>query len=153
MTENSTGIDAASAQMMLDRALADPRQGFNSFFLSRLLGLRFSYEGERCIAAFDASPLLFNPQGSLHGGVLATAMDISMGHLLHHVAGAGATLEMKVQFLAPVRAGTVRCEASFLRRGRSLSFLQAQARDESGEVVAHATATWKLLKPPSGDAG
>jgi uncharacterized protein (TIGR00369 family) len=135
---------------MLDRALADPRQGFNSFFLSRLLGLCVSYEGERCIVELDASRLLFNPQGSLHGGVLATAMDISMGHLLHRVAGAGATLEMKIQFLAPVTAGTVRCEASFLRRGRSVSFLQSQARGANGDIVAHATATWKLLKSQRG---
>ena len=153
MTGEPTGIDAASAQEMIDRALADPRQGFNSFFLSRLLGLRVSYEGERCIVELDASRLLFNPQGSLHGGVLATAMDISMGHLLHHVAGAGATLEMKIQFLAPIRAGTVRCEAAFLRRGRSISFLQSQARGPNGVILAHATATWRLLKSERATAG
>jgi uncharacterized protein (TIGR00369 family) len=146
VTSETTGIDRASAQAMLERALADPRQDFGSFFLSRFLGLRVSYEGERCIVTFEASKLLFNPQGSLHGGVLATAMDISMGHLLHHVAGAGATLEMKVQFLAAVRSGPVRCEASFLRRGRSVSFLQSHAYGPNGDVVAHATATWKLLR-------
>lgn len=132
-------------KVMLDRALAEPGQAFGSFFLSRLLGFAVSYGPETCTVAFGAVPTLFNPQGSLHGGILATAMDISMGHLLHHVAGAGATLEMKVQYLAPVTAGEVRCEASFLRRGRSLSFLQSQARRHDGQLVAHATATWKQL--------
>src|SRR5262245_20912416 len=87
---------------MLARASSDPRQEFGSFFLSRLLGFAVSYEGERCTVSFEAIPTLFNPQGTLHGGILATALDISMGHLLHHVDGAGATLEMKVQYLAPV---------------------------------------------------
>jgi uncharacterized protein (TIGR00369 family) len=141
----STGIDRASVQSLVDRAVADPRQEFGSFFLSRLLGLCIGYEGERCIVEFDACRPLFNPQGSLHGGVLATAMDISMGHLLHHVAGAGATLEMKIQFLAPVTSGTIRCEASFLRRGRSLSFLMSEAFQKDGDIVAHATSTWKLI--------
>jgi uncharacterized protein (TIGR00369 family) len=140
-----SGVDRASAQSMIERALSDPRQQFGSFFLSRLLGFRVSYEGERCIVAFDATPALFNPQGTLHGGILTTAMDVSMGHLLHHVDGAGATLAMTVQFLAPVKSGAVRCEASFLRRGRSISSLKSEAFQGDGAMVAHATATWRLL--------
>lgn len=147
MNEESSLIDVASARALLDRALADPRQEFGSFFLSRLLGFSVEYEGERCIVEFEAVRPLFNPQGSLHGGILATAMDISMGHLLHHVTGAGTTLEMKVQFLAPVRSGVVRCEGSFLRRGRSLCFLQSHATNANADAVAHATATWKLVSP------
>ena len=128
---------------MVERALADPRQQFGSFFLSRLLGFQVRFEGERCIVEFEATRALFNPQGTLHGGILATAMDISMGHLLQHVDGAGATLTMTVQFLAPATAGLVRCEASFLRRGRSISSLKSEAVQD-GSMLAHATATWKL---------
>lgn len=132
-------------QTMLERALGDGLQEFGSFFLSRLLGFEVSYESERCFVSFEAVGPLLNPQGTLHGGILATAMDISMGHLLHHASGAGTTLEMKVQYLAAVSRGKVRCEGSFLRHGRSISFLQSQARGEDGCLLAHATATWKLL--------
>jgi uncharacterized protein (TIGR00369 family) len=133
---------------MLARATSSDAQEFGSFFLSRLLGLSVAYRDDTCLVTFEAIPPLFNPQGTLHGGILATAMDISMGHLLHRSAGAGATLEMKVQYLAPVISGTVRVEGSFLRSGRSLSFLQSHAYRADGELVAHATATWKLLKQP-----
>jgi uncharacterized protein (TIGR00369 family) len=139
----TTAVDRAMAQDMIERALAEPRQEFGSFFLSRLLGFNVSFEDERCIVEFEATRALFNPQGTLHGGILATAMDVSMGHLLQHVDGAGATLTMTVQFLAPAKAGPVRCEASFLRRGRSISSLQSEAF-QSDTLVAHATATWKL---------
>jgi uncharacterized protein (TIGR00369 family) len=132
---------------MLQRALATDRQEFGSFFLSRLLGFAITYGEATCTVAFEAVPPLFNPQGSLHGGVLATALDISMGHLLHHTQGAGATLEMKIQYLAPITAGEVRCEASFLRRGRSVSFLQSRVLRADGALAAHATATWKQLSP------
>lgn len=71
------------------------------------------------------------------------AMDVSMGRLLHHIAGAGVTLEMKVQYMAPVRNGLVRCEASVLRRGRKLAFIQFHAL-ANGKLVAHATGTWIL---------
>ena len=130
---------------MLARALSDDRQLFGSFFLSRLLGLRVSYDADACVVAFDVTPALLNPQGTLHGGILATAMDISMGHLLHHVDGAGATLEMKLQYLTSAKDGEVICRGSFLRKGRRTSFLQSEARRSDGTLIAHATSTWKRL--------
>jgi uncharacterized protein (TIGR00369 family) len=138
---------------MLQRAVGDGRQEFGSFFLSRLLGFDVSYEGERCVVAFETIAPLLNPQGTLHGGILATALDVPMRHLLYHVAGAGTTLEIKVQYLASVSRGQVRCEGSFLRRGRSISFLKSQARAEDGCLLAHATATWKHLRSPDPERG
>lgn len=140
-------LRAALAEGMLARALSDPREEFGSFFLSRLIGLAVNYGERTCSVAFEATPVLFNPQGTLHGGILATALDVSMGHLLNHVNGPGATLEMKVQYMASIVGGTVRCEASFLREGRGISFLQATAFREDGEAAAYANATWKLLRP------
>lgn len=68
-----------------------------------------------------------------------------MGHLLKHQFGAGATLEMKVQYFAPIRSGLVTCRASFLKKGRKTVFLQSLAQDGTGETIAHATSTWKQL--------
>ena len=133
------------AEQMMRRAVEDERQEFGSFFLSRFFGLEIAYQGEACVVSFDVVTPLFNPQGTLHGGVLATALDISMGHLVNHVAGAGTTLEMKVQYLAAVREGRVTCHATFLKRGRKTFFVQSQASAASGEPIAHATSTWQLL--------
>jgi uncharacterized protein (TIGR00369 family) len=152
VTEKPTLVDPREAHAMLERALSDPRQEFGAFFLSRLLGFTVRYETDKCVVQFDAAKPLFNPQGSLHGGVLATAMDISMGHLLHHAEGAGSTLEMKLQYLTPITAGIVTCEASFLRKGKSISFLQSRAMNAAGETAAYATSTWKLLKKTPGAA-
>ena len=105
------------------------------------------YGDDDCTVRFEAGPALFNPQGTLHGGVLATAMDISMGHLLHRIVGAGATLEMKVQYMAPIVAGEVRCTATALRRGRTVSFLQSVAVRADGVLAAQATATWLAANP------
>jgi uncharacterized protein (TIGR00369 family) len=90
---------------------------------------------------------MFNPQGTLHGGVVATIMDISMGHLLNHVSGPGTTLEMKTQYAKAVKCEPLRCTGRFLRRGRGISYLSSELLDESGDLVAFATSTWKSLKP------
>jgi uncharacterized protein (TIGR00369 family) len=146
MTGKETGAMRDVAQAMFDRALADDRHEFGSFFLSRFLGMQIGYENDSCIVSFEVKPPMYNPQGSLHGGVLATALDISMGHLLNHAVGAGSTLEMKVQYFSPARSGLVRCQSGFLKKGRSIFFLQSHAYDAAGETLAHATSTWKLLK-------
>jgi uncharacterized protein (TIGR00369 family) len=133
------------AQGIIETAVGDGSHEFGSFFLSLLFGMKVAYVGESCIVSFEVKPFLYNPQGSLHGGVLATALDISMGHLLKQHFGAGATLEMKVQYFAPVRSGVVTCRATFLKKGRKIFFLQSLVHDSAGETVAHATSTWKLL--------
>jgi uncharacterized protein (TIGR00369 family) len=75
---------------------------------------------------------------------MASAMDISMGHLVNKVAGPGATIEMKVQFMRPVLQGKVTCEGRFIKRGRSLSFMESRLTGEDGKLAALATATWKM---------
>lgn len=142
--------DAASAR--LKDALDSHEQVFERFFLARFLDLSFAYlpetaadpDKEVCRLTFPMTDLLRNPQGALHGGMMASAMDISMGHLVAKVAGPGATIEMKVQFLRPVMSGTVTVEGSFTRRGRSLSFMESKLFSDDGKLAAHATATWKM---------
>ena len=133
------------SRLMLERAVGDGRQQFGSFFLSRLFGMEVAYDEDACTVSYEAERQMFNPQGVLHGGIIGTALDISMGHLLQHRVAPGTTLEMKVQYFAPVRSGLVHCRAEFLKKGRKVFFLQSRALDSSGEPIAHATATWKLL--------
>ena len=138
-------MEETQVRELIEAAIGDGRHEFGSFFLSRLFGMTVSYEDDACIVSLDVKPYMFNPQGSLHGGVLATALDISMGHLIKHQFGAGATLEMKVQYFAPIRSGKVVCRANFLKKGRKTFFLQSSAQDSSGEAIAHATSTWRLM--------
>lgn len=138
-------IDLDRVRAAFDRAAAGEREAFGDFFLARFLGLEITYPGDACEVAFDAEDHLLNPQGTLHGGVLATALDIAMGHLIHRHAGPGTTLEMKVQFLSPARDGRVTCRGEALRRGGTW-FLRAEARTEARALLAYATSTWKLLK-------
>ncbi len=142
------GIDQDKARAAFERAAAGTQETFGDFFLARLLGLEISYPGVACEVAFEAADFMFNPQGSLHGGILATALDIAMGHLINRQTGPGTTLEMKVQYLAPIRGGRVVCRGEALRRGGTW-FLRAEARDAEGVLVAFATSTWKILRQPA----
>ena len=85
--------------------ILNKRDGYRRLFaqfdpekVARFIGLDFAYlpedapaaEKDCCRIVFDVSEMVMNPQGTLHGGIMATVMDISMGHLVKQVAGAGA---------------------------------------------------------------
>ncbi|MDS1141684.1 PaaI family thioesterase [Pusillimonas sp. SM2304] len=142
-------MDEGAATSAFQRAIASQKPQFEEFFLARFLGLTFEYVGERCIVAFELKDFMFNPQGSLHGGLIATVLDISMGHLLNHLQGPGSTLEMKTQYVKAARQGRIQCCGEFIRRGRNISFLKSTMTDEDGATVAFATATWMQLKTPA----
>ncbi len=152
MTATPRRVNEAAARAHFDGALNDHEQAFERFFLARFLGLEFAYlpqdaadpDKEVCRINFPVTEMVKNPQGTLHGGVMATVMDISMGHLVAKIVGPGATIEMKIQFLRPVTGATATCEGRFTKRGRSLSFMESRVFDAAGKLAALATATWKM---------
>jgi uncharacterized protein (TIGR00369 family) len=139
-------VDENAARDAFENALRTQKPEFGAFFLAKLFGLDISYTDETCIVEVPVHDFMFNPQGSLHGGVIALALDISMGHLIKHTIGRpGITLEMKTQYLRPALSGRVRCEGRFLRRGRTVNYLESRMTDEDGKLLAFATSTWQLL--------
>lgn len=136
-------IDDAVARQAFDHALAHHEQGFGQFFLAKLLGFEIRYPEDACSVEFPVLDFMYNPQGSLHGGIIALAMDVSMGHLLNRLQGPGATLEMKVQYLRAVRGGRAVATGRVLRLGNSVAFLESRLTDQDGKLAAMATSTWK----------
>ena len=142
-------LDEAVARRAFEDALKSYDQDFGKFFLARLFGCEFHYTQDACQVAFDLKDFMLNPQGGLHGGVTAFVLDISMGHLLWHASGPGTTLEMKVQYAKAARSGRLTATARFIRHGRGISYLRSELTDESGELIAFATSTWKSLSKPA----
>jgi len=135
-------IDEGSARNRFEMALASHAQVPGEFFLAQLLGLQFRYLPERCVVEFEVQDFMFNPRGSLHGGILSLVLDVAMGHLMLHAGRSGATLEFKTQFLRSVSGGWLRCEASILKAGCQAWFMEARCTDAQDRLVAISTSTW-----------
>ena len=139
-------IDETDAKKTFQKAIDEHNQSFETFFLSKLLGLTFDYKDDETLEIlFDVNEMFSNPQGTFHGGIIATVLDISMGHLLKKTLGAGSTIEMKIQYLRPVIKGQMVCRSRFVKKGRSINFLEGHLYDSEEKLCAHATATWKLI--------
>ena len=113
LTVTTTSTRRIDAALVVERARAaaeDPAQEFGSFFLSRFFDLDISYddEAQTCTVVLPYAAHLCNPQGSVHGGVVTTALDISMGHLCHRYLSTAVTIEMQMRFFRPL-TGTGTC--------------------------------------------
>ena len=130
---------------MFKRANSSKLQVFGSFFLSRMMGLEIKVNTDLCIVKFQSEPTFFNPQGTLHGGIISTIMDISMGHLLEKVQTNGTTIELNVNFLLPIKNEKIICEGSYIKKGRSISVMESKLYRQDKKLAAHATSTWKIF--------
>lgn len=147
-------FNTEAAREAFEAALRQQAPEFEKFFLARFYGLEFTYTADTCVVTLPVQDFMLNPQGSLHGGVIAFALDVSMGHLLKHTLGMpGITIELKTQFIAPVRGPRVRCEGKFLHKGKGTCFMESRLYDADGTLAAAATSTWRVLKPAPSDAG
>lgn len=136
----------------VEDAIATSEPAFGKFFLARLLDLRVEYDDEQqtTTVTLPYAEFLCNPQGSVHGGVLSTVMDISMGHLCHRFLSTAVTIEMSVRYFRPL-TGPGTCRAALLRSGRRLVHLESRLTDEQDRLVAFAAGSWQRLDADSAD--
>jgi len=117
-------------------------QGPLAFVLRTVGGGRSTWE-------YTVDPAHYNTNGVLHGGVLMALLDTAMGHAVADLAAASgrfnAAAQFNINFLLPVRAGLVRANAEVRKTGKRLAVVEAEAVDETGRVLALATATHSLL--------
>ncbi|WP_246945153.1 PaaI family thioesterase [Bacillus pinisoli] len=129
-----------------EEAATTQKPDFETFFLAKFFQLDISYGEEKCVVKFPVEEYMFNPQGSLHGGVISFVLDVSMGHLTKKFLGKAVTLEMKTQYLRPATSGIVSCEAQFLKKGRKIVYVESRLTNEQGKLLAIGNATWSRIE-------
>lgn len=119
--------------------------------MCELLGFRL-VEAEHGRAAFEGTPGFqhYNPFGVVHGGLAATMLDSALGCAVHSTLPAGdgfTTLEFKVNLVRAIskNTGPLRAEARILHRGRTVATAEADLKDGSGKLYAHANTTCMIF--------
>ncbi|MFE6257335.1 PaaI family thioesterase [Agromyces sp. NPDC057865] len=98
--------------------------------------------------AFSCEPdeSLYNPIGSVHGGVMCTILDSALGCAAHSTLAAGSgytSIEIKVNYLRPVQiaAGRLTAIGRVTKRGRRVIFAEGEVTDVQGSIVATASSS------------
>ena len=121
--------------------------------LPKFLGLRVEeVDAGRMVVTIDARKEFHNPFGTMHGGVIAGLVDHVLGAVLYPVIPRGhwaATTEFKLNYLAPVREGSVRAEASIISMTKRTAVVRVEVTNE-GRPVCAAQGT-VLIQQPKGE--
>jgi uncharacterized protein (TIGR00369 family) len=118
--------------------------------ISRLLGfVLVSIEPGRAVFEMEVDERHHNPLGTLHGGIYCDLADAAMGYAYGAILAEGeafTTVELNINFLRAVRKTTLTAEATVVKAGSSLGYVECDVRDQSGKLVARASSTCMKLR-------
>ncbi|GAB4344585.1 MAG: hypothetical protein Kow0099_24110 [Candidatus Abyssubacteria bacterium] len=98
---------------------------------------------------------LTQPFGVLHGGALATIADSAVAIALWGLVGtdkAFTTVEMKINYIAPVSSGEVIAEGNIIHCGKRTALGEVTLRNGEGRLVGKCLATYMILSVEEGMA-
>lgn len=120
--------------------------------LPGLLGIEhIRFEPGRFFCRATVAPELLTPFGNAHGGVTAAIADHVTGVVVYPLMDAeqwAATTEMKVNYLAPLKAETIDVEASVVAMTKRSAVVRCEMyRQVDRRVLAAAQATLTIVDP------
>jgi uncharacterized protein (TIGR00369 family) len=106
----------------------------------------------RVTFSLEVGEHLYNPIGSVHGGVFCTLLDSAMACAVHSTLDRGqayTTLELKVNLVRALTVGTpgVLATGQVISTGRRVATASGQITGPDGTLYAHATTTCLVFEP------
>jgi len=118
--------------------------------VAKLVGFAMTdVEPGRAVFEMDVGPQHSSPLGTVHGGIVCDLVDAAMGCSHASLLDEGetfTTLELKINFMKPVWQGHLVAEGKVIKAGRTIGLVEGRVTDESGSLVAYATATCMTLR-------
>jgi uncharacterized protein (TIGR00369 family) len=92
-------------------------------------------------------PHLTNSLGTAHGGVIVSLLDVALctaARTLHPESIGVITIDLSVSFIGGASGKRLLADARVLKDGRSMSFVEGEAKNDDGSLVAKAIATVRV---------
>ncbi len=121
--------------------------------IARLLDFTIlEVEDGRAVFAMEPGEWMYNPIGSVHGGIAATILDSCMGCAVHTTLEAGigyTTTDLQVRYIRAMSdaSGRVLAEGRVVHRGSRTATAEGRLFLESDEtLIAHGTTGCAILR-------
>jgi uncharacterized protein (TIGR00369 family) len=117
--------------------------------VAKLIGFRLtSVEPGQALIEFQPGPRHYNPQGTVHGGILCDVADAAMGIAFGTTLAEDVTfttVELKINFLRPAQTNPLKVLGRVVKGGRRVGFTDCEIRDHQDRLIATATSTCLIL--------
>jgi uncharacterized protein (TIGR00369 family) len=105
----------------------------------------------RVVFRCEVAEWMYNPIGSVHGGIAATLLDSCMGCAVHTLLDAGVgytTVDLQVRYVRPMSAqtGPVEATGTVVHCGRRLATAEGRLVGPGERLLAHATTSCLILE-------
>ncbi|MEM8910228.1 MAG: PaaI family thioesterase [Planctomycetota bacterium] len=100
------------------------------------------------VVHLECDQRLHNPMGRVHGGVVSALADAAMGIAFGRTLLPSedfSTVEMKVSFMRPVKAGRLTATANVTQRGLRIGFVECQIHGSRGKLIATGSCTCTVI--------
>jgi uncharacterized protein (TIGR00369 family) len=121
--------------------------------IADLLGMSLvEVQQGRAVFAVEPTEWMYNPIGSVHGGIAATLLDSCMGCAIHSTLPAGVgytTSDLQIRYARgmTVDTGRVLAEGTVVHAGRRLATAEGRLTEEAtGKLIAHATTACIVIR-------
>lgn len=151
-----------TAPQAVQQHLANLVESFSTHIpFHRTVGLHFEQvDSDRCVLSFASREELIGNyiQNILHGGVIATVLDVAGGTmaavgLIHKHGNASeqeirerlsklGTIDLRIDYLRPGRGQRFRADAVLLRGGNKVAVARMELHNDSDELIAVGTGTY-----------
>lgn len=122
-----------------------------AFPLAEFIGMTIERpEPGLAIARAEANTTHHNPHGFVHGSVVFTLVDTSMGAAVMSMLTEGqrcSTIELQVRFLRPVVGAALEARTTVIKPGRRVFHLESKVTTPDGKIVATGTGSFAVIDP------
>jgi uncharacterized protein (TIGR00369 family) len=94
--------------------------------------------------SYDIGADFCNPSGAVQGGIVTAMLDDAAAFACIVKAGKAiyvSSLELKTSFFKSAKMGRLYAEGRCLKLGKTIAFLEADLKDEEGQLLARMTTT------------
>ena len=103
----------------------------------------------RATFELTAAEFRLQPLGVVHGGNIATLIDTATFWACFLAMDSDedglASVDLKLNYLAPARVEMLRCAGTLIKAGKTLSYAEAEVLAGDNRLIAHGTSTLMRL--------
>jgi uncharacterized protein (TIGR00369 family) len=129
-------------------SVEDIRDVFERSPFNQHVGLEMAYiEDGKLTVELAVDPKVTNVNGTVHGGVYATMLDVVFGMTIRSLAKCPlTTVNLNIHYLAPSQDGRLIATAKILQQGYRLWTAEGEITDQQGKLLAKGMGTFKIMR-------